>query len=503
MTLVATHVNANLKSTVPHGSHDRLPSCQRRHHSSFILYQKHVLGSDNDQCLCPLMGGGGGQHPSAPHPLPSFHNLHEQGRGTMAGSVGTLTSSLLASMNEAYCHGIDRARVTVACCRGKQLDVVAIQEISTMRNESWPGDHLYDIAYLAARGFNAGLSDALDAARLDTRISPALWTVLCQCPKGPDAPTVFPLCGACTQSQVQMDLVRGKSQVTTAVNESKETYDGFVARNTDADKTQARIVCEEGVATPSSGVAALGSHAWAYLWALAHAIPTGSHEPARRHLVTQLETGTGVGSPAVFADFVATGTSIHTVAAALVALKEVIDALGPDVHPFVAWNHGIVLLCVAMEALQVTVFGPAPGPGFEYQTLVTTSATFADAAPVDTPRLGDVYFDAALVGGTAGKQATFATMSRRTLLGRMEHLVALAHGHRLHAGHEAINRAAVELFAQGTRAPGCVQSTATQGTLSAADDGGPAGAGAGAGAGADVPVPDGPPPIQWVSAFSM
>ena len=419
----------------------------------------------------------------------------------MTSPIGPVTSSLLASMNEAYCHGVDRARVTVTSCRGKQLDVLAIQEMTAMRNESWPNDHFYDVSYLAARGFNAGLSDALDTSRLGMKISSALSTVLCRCPTGPAAPTVFSLCVACEQSFSQMNITRGRSQVATATKESKETYDDIAARALDAEKTLAYIVCEEGLSTSSFGVAALGSHAWAYLWALASAIPKTAHESARHYLVRQLEAGTGVASPAVFIDFLATETAIHTVASALVALQDVIDALGPDVHPFVAWNHGIVLLFVAIQTLQITSYKSVPGPGFEYQTLVTASASLVDAVPVDTPRLGDVYFDAAVVGGTTGKQAAFAGMSHRVLLDRMAHLVALAHGHRLHGGHEAIHKASMELSSQGARAPSVVHAIAKQGPQSKTEVGTGAGAPAGAGTGAGAST--GIPTVQWASAFSM
>jgi len=146
--------------------------------------------------------------------------------------------------------------------------------------------------------------------------------------------------------------------------------------------------------------------------------------------------------------------TLHVLAAVDHAVKYVLASLKENTHPFVAWNHCMLLLSAALTVLIEPYVSDTPKEMFEQHAIIHHS-TFPEAPPPSTPQVRGIFFDTDFVSKSFQDEHTVPPSPQRAFHLCRE-LIMLAHGMHLTPGFQTIHKCAEDLCITGRKAPICV-----------------------------------------------
>ena len=397
--------------------------------------------------------------------------------GFVSGASSSTTSKCLQRFGEALMLGLSTGASLASTQDYTQIDI----DIATIRgrlaSKPWMQAHNYDTAYVFRRGFALGSalcfhSDTGDPLTTDISV--------CCCPIGPTSPLVHELCAVCASAFSSMVNDRN-AVITTKVEctDNLETLQVFRDRFLKPGSQFPRIHANDGGCIPSQGVMAAPAHVWALFVHICNALSaTGDHAIARHVIHTSITTGCSISSPRVLHMVATSAITLHVLAAVDHAVKYVLASLKENTHPFVAWNHCMLLLSAALTVLIEPYVSDTPKEMFEQHAIIHHS-TFPEAPPPSTPQVRGIFFDTDFVSKSFQDEHTVPPSPQRAFHLCRE-LVMLAHGMHLTPGFQTIHKCAEDLCITGRKAPICVLEI---GADADADIGIGVGVGVGAGAG--------------------
>jgi hypothetical protein len=367
--------------------------------------------------------------------------------GATAG-LGTETLGCLARLEAAFVLGLSIAGSVPLTDPGPGVEIEMNTIYCRVKGEPWMQPLNYDTAYLFRRGLALGARLACHGI-----VEPS--PVMCLCEVGPTASFAHQLCKAC--SSAFMSLVNDRNAVIeseTIKSHNTDTLQCFRDRCARPGVEFPKIHCA-GPLVVSHGVTALPVHVWAlFSHIVACMPPETSHTEAQRVIRHAITTGVSMAAPKVLQMVATAAITLHVLAAVKHTVPKIMASLGEDPHPFVAWNHCMILLSAATVVFVEPIQGPPPADNFECHVIIQRS-TFDLPIPTTIPLLGGFFFDTEFVFASfKGVVAQPFPPHREFHLCR--ELIMFAHGEHLQPGMETIHRHAEELCKLGFSAPGHV-----------------------------------------------